>query len=98
MSLRRSSGRILSWLLRAGNVRTGPPRLSLPPVGTIQTTKQSFKNVQFLQVFFEYFFKKKRRNEWIKADAYLKGKIFFKYFISMKLAICSIVTEPLFHL
>lgn len=33
MSLRRSSGRILSWLLRAGKVRTGPPRLSLPPLG-----------------------------------------------------------------
>ena len=31
MSLRRSSCRILSWLLRAGKVRMGPPRLSLPP-------------------------------------------------------------------
>lgn len=31
MSLLRSSCRILSWLLRAGNVRMGPPRLSLPP-------------------------------------------------------------------
>ena len=31
MSLRRSSCRILSWLLRAGEVRMGPPRLSLPP-------------------------------------------------------------------
>lgn len=58
MSLRRSSGRILSWLLRAGKVRTGPPRLSLPPVGTIQTRKQSFKSVTFPQVFFE----KKKNN------------------------------------
>ena len=31
MSLRRSSCRSLSWLLRAGKVRMGPPRLSLPP-------------------------------------------------------------------
>lgn len=51
MSLRRSSGRILSWLLRAGNVRTGPPRLSLPPVGAIQT--QAFSNIKFLQLSFE---------------------------------------------
>lgn len=31
MSLRRSSCRIRSWLVRDGNVKTGPPRLSLPP-------------------------------------------------------------------
>lgn len=33
-SLRRSSGLIRSWLLRAGKVRIGPPRLSLPPSDT----------------------------------------------------------------
>lgn len=45
MSRRRSSGRILSWLLRAGKVRTGPPRLSLPPLGINQTINKSLNNM-----------------------------------------------------